>query len=100
WMRRVTERLVRAMPDAMACGKAVAATTAGGIPEAIEDGRQGLLVPPHHEAELADAIVTLLRDAELRARLGAAGRQRVIEEFGVEQLVTRTLKVYERRQAG
>ena len=94
-MSSVTEGLGSAMLDAMACGTPVVATRAGGIPEAIVDGQHGLLVPPHDEGALANAIVTLLRDRPLRERLGSAGRQRVVEEFSVDKLVGDTLGVYE-----
>jgi glycosyltransferase involved in cell wall biosynthesis len=95
-MSSVTEGLGSAMLDAMACSTPVIATRAGGIPEAIEDGRDGLLVPPQDHAALAQAIIRLLRDVPLRRRLGAAGRQRIVEAFSVERMVTRTLAVYER----
>jgi glycosyltransferase involved in cell wall biosynthesis len=96
-MSSVTEGLGSAMLDAMAGSRAVAATRAGGIPEAIDDGKQGLLVPPHDESALAQAIVRLLRDPALRLSLGAAARQRIVEDFSVERMVTDTLRVYESR---
>jgi glycosyltransferase involved in cell wall biosynthesis len=77
--------------------RAVVATRAGGIPEAVVDNETGLLVAPHDEAGLAAAIVRVLKEPALRARLGAAGRARVADEFGVDKLVARTLAVYERR---
>jgi glycosyltransferase involved in cell wall biosynthesis len=80
----------------MACQTPVVATRAGGIPEAVIDGKSGLLVPPNDDAALAAAIVRLLRDADLRKTLGAAGRQRVVDEFSVERMVTKTLQVYEK----
>lgn len=98
-MSSVTEGLGSAMLEAMACGTPVVATRAGGIPEAIDDGESGLLVPPHDDEALADAIVTLLRDGELRRRIGATGRQRVMEEFSVDRMVDRTLAVYQTRLA-
>lgn len=94
-MSSVTEGLGSAMLDAMACGTAVVATRAGGIPEAIVDGQHGLLVPPHDPPALARAIVSVLRDPDLRRRLAAAGRQRVVDEFSVETMVQRTLGAYE-----
>ena len=95
-MSSVTEGLGSAMLDAMACGTPVVATRAGGIPEAVTDGQEGLLVPPEDPRALAGAIVRLLRDADLRRRLGAAGRARVAAEFSVETMVGRTLAAYER----
>ena len=66
--------------EAMSCGVAVVATTGGALPEVVgTDGETGLLVPPDDPGALAGAIARLLDDPALRARLGAAGRQRVRE---------------------
>jgi glycosyltransferase involved in cell wall biosynthesis len=94
-MSSVTEGLGSAMLDAMACGTAVVATRAGGIPEAVVDGVSGLLVPPQDEAALAAAILKLLGSPAARAELGQAGRQRVIEDFSVDRMVRGTLAVYD-----
>jgi len=93
----ITEGLGSSMLDAMACGVPVVGTRAGGIPEAIDHNRTGLLVRPHHADELAAAIITLLKDPDLRARLGAAGRACVEEQFSVDRMVEGTLGVYTSR---
>jgi glycosyltransferase involved in cell wall biosynthesis len=93
----VTEGLGSAALEAMACGRAVVATRAGGIPEAVADGVTGLLVPPQDESALAGAVLELLRDPDRRAALGAAGRTHVERDFSVERMVQDTLGVYERR---
>jgi MMP alpha-(1->4)-mannosyltransferase len=68
--------------EAMACGVAVVATTGGALPEVVgTDGETGLLVAPDDPGALAGAIARLLSDPELRARLGDAGRERVINRF-------------------
>jgi glycosyltransferase involved in cell wall biosynthesis len=68
--------------EAMACGVALVATTGGALPEVVgTDGVTGLLVPPDDPGALATAIGRLLDDDELRHRLGAAGRQRVLGRF-------------------
>jgi glycosyltransferase involved in cell wall biosynthesis len=68
--------------EAMACGVAVVATTGGALPEVVgNDGETGLLVTPNDPSALAGAIGRLLDDPELRSRLGAAGRERVISRF-------------------
>jgi glycosyltransferase involved in cell wall biosynthesis len=68
--------------EAMACGVAVVATTGGALPEVVgNDGETGLLVTPDDPGALAGAIARLLDDPVLRARLGAAGRERVINRF-------------------
>jgi glycosyltransferase involved in cell wall biosynthesis len=77
----------------------VVGTRAGGIPEAVVDGTSGLLVPPHDETALAEAIERLLGDADLRDRYGRAGRAIVEQSFGVDALVRGTAAVYERHQA-
>jgi len=68
--------------EAMACGVALVATTGGALPEVVgTDGETGLLVPPDDPGALAQAIGRLMDDDELRARLGAAGRTRVLGRF-------------------
>ncbi len=68
--------------EAMSCGVAVVATTGGALPEVVgSDGETGLLVPPDDPGALAAAIGRLLDDPALRARLGAAGRERVVRRF-------------------
>ena len=98
-MSSITEGLGTSILDAMACRKPVVGTTAGGIPESVVDGTTGFLVPPRDEVALARAIVQLLRDPDLRARMGDAGFARVSESFGVERMVRETLAVYEERLA-
>lgn len=92
----VTEGLGTALLDAMACRRPVVATRTGGVDEAVDDGRTGLLVDPHDEAGLARAIVAMLEDEALRVRMGEAGRARVEERFSVERLIQDTLDAYER----
>jgi glycosyltransferase involved in cell wall biosynthesis len=92
----VTEGLGTSLLDAMACGKPIVATTAGGIPEVVADGETGLLVAPRDHTALAAAIVRLLNDDALRAAMGKAGRDRVTERFTVGRMVAGTVAVYER----
>jgi glycosyltransferase involved in cell wall biosynthesis len=95
-MSSVTEGLGTSLLDAMACGKPIVATTAGGMPEVVVNGRTGLLVPPRDHEAMAGAIVRLLRDEALRARMGEAGEARVREQFSSERMVQDTLAVYQR----
>ena len=95
-MSSLTEGLGTSLLDAMACGKPVVATTAGGMPEVVADGRTGVLVPPRDHAAMAEAIVRLLRDPALRAEMGAAGLARVRAKFSAERMVQDTLDVYQR----
>lgn len=89
------EGLSRVIIEAMACGKPVIATDAGGNPEAVEDGKTGILVPPGDPDELARAILELARDADQRKRMGEAGRKRAEQLFSIEMNVERIEKIYE-----
>lgn len=67
--------------EAMAVGMPTVSTSLSGIPELIEDGKNGRVVPPGDVSSLADALSGLSRDPTLRVRLGGAGRERVQEDF-------------------
>jgi glycosyltransferase involved in cell wall biosynthesis len=95
-MSSVTEGLGTSLLDAMACSRAIVATRAGGIPEVVEDGVTGTLVPARDHAALAQAIVRLLRDEAGRKRMGEAGFARVNERFTVERMVAETASAYAR----
>lgn len=95
-MSSVTEGLGTSLLDAMACARPIIATRTGGIPEVIEDGVTGILVPPRDAAALAHAMAALLTDAPRRAQLAAAGFERVRQRFTVERMVAETLDVYSR----
>lgn len=82
--------------EAMACGVPVVATTGGALPEVVgTDGVTGLLVPPGNPGALALALGRALDDAGLRARLGAAGRERVARRFTWRATAEATVKRYE-----
>lgn len=95
-MSSVTEGLGTSLLDAMACARPIVATRAGGIPEIVEDGVNGLIVPPRDAHALARAIVQTLKDEDLRRRMGAAGLARVRERFSVDRMVAETASVYAR----
>jgi len=81
--------------EAMHLGKPVVSTRLGtGVEFVNVAGETGLLVPPGDGSALRDAIRGLLADADLRRRLGEAGRARVASTFSVEQMVQGTLDVY------
>jgi glycosyltransferase involved in cell wall biosynthesis len=81
--------------EAMACGVPLVATTGGALPEvAGTDGTTALLVPPGDPGALAVAIGTALDDSELRARIGAAGRTRVLEKFTWRATAVGTVEQY------
>lgn len=80
-----------ALMEAMASGAAVVATRVSGLPELVEDGHNGLLVPPRDPAALAAAIERLLADPALRRRLGAAARETVARHFDARNEADRLL---------
>ena len=81
--------------EAMAYGRAVVATSVGGLPDAIEDGVSGLLVEPRAPGALRAALERLLEDPELRRRLGIRARQHVAETLSTEAAVRLTVAAYE-----
>jgi starch synthase len=86
--------------EAAACGTSVVASAVGGIPEVVADGRTGLLVPydpegpKAFEAGLAARIGELLTDPQRAAAMGAAGRERVLAEFGWPAIAEQTVELY------
>src|SRR5690606_584062 len=88
------EGLGLAVLEAMSAGVPVAASAAGGPVDIVEDGARRVPVPPGDVAAWAAAANRLMRDGEARARLGAAGRRRVRDAFGVERMVLGNLAVY------
>jgi len=93
-MSSLFEGLGTSLLDAMALSRATVASDTGGIPEVVSHGETGLLVPPRDTRELAAAIVTLLNDAERRARMGRAGLERVQRLFSADTMIEGTLGVY------
>ena len=95
-MSSITEGLGTSLLDAMACSRPIVATEAGGIPEVVQNGVTGVLVPPRDHAALADAIVALVNDKARRQAMGDAGFARVNEKFTVERMIAGTAAVYAR----
>src|SRR5262249_22533031 len=77
--------------EAMMCGKPVVATRVGGIPELVQNGTTGFLVPRGDSAAMADRIIHLLDDATARARLGSAGRELAAAKFNLARNVAQVL---------
>jgi glycosyltransferase involved in cell wall biosynthesis len=88
------EGVPQAIMQAMACALPVVTTTVGAIREAVEDGVTGVVVAPRSAAELGSALARLRDDAPLRARLGAAGRARAVERFGIAAMLDRMEAVF------
>lgn len=88
------EGLPVAILEAMALGKPVVATAAGGVPGLVKDEETGILVEPEDPDALAAGVIRLLRDRELAARLAEAGRELVEADYGLEPMVRTTEDVY------
>jgi glycosyltransferase involved in cell wall biosynthesis len=69
-------------------------TNCGGSPELVVDGVSGLVVPVRDAAALAAAMARLYEDTELRRRLGSAARERIRNDFRIEDTIVRTLQLY------
>lgn len=80
--------------EAMSCGVPVIGTTIGGIPEMIEDGVTGLLVPPKDSKALCNAIYTLLENEKISKKIGLAGKERVFGKYSFDSFIIRTIKIY------
>lgn len=76
-----TEGLPNILLEGSAAARPIVATAVGGCPEVVADGETGLLVPPGDPSALAQALRSLVADADLRCRLGQAGRRRMAERF-------------------
>ncbi|RYD32710.1 MAG: glycosyltransferase, partial [Verrucomicrobiaceae bacterium] len=93
------EGIPNAMLEAMATGLPVVATRHGGIPEAVTDGTDGLLVPERSPQELADALLTLLRNPPLLTRFSEAAAATVRARFGLPAAVAKLEDCYDEARA-
>ncbi|MBU1908573.1 MAG: glycosyltransferase family 4 protein [Verrucomicrobia bacterium] len=90
-----TEGLPNAVLEAMACGRPVVATAVDGLPDVVEHGRTGWLVPPGRPDKLAEAILVLLSDPERTEAMGAAAREKIVSSFSMEAMVRAYESVFE-----
>lgn len=88
------EGLPMAMLEAMAAGKAIVVTPVGGIPEAVIDGDNGMLVPPGDVAALAAAFAALFDQPALGAAIGARARATIVERFGTDVVTGQLAALY------
>ena len=91
-----SEGFPRSVLEALRAGLPVVASDVGGVREAVEAGRNGLLVPPGRREALAAALESLLEDAGLRVRMGQAGRAAYEARFRAERMIEKTAAVYDR----
>jgi len=89
------EGLPRALLEAAACGRPIVTTNTPGCREVVRNGENGLLVPPHDVAALAEAIAALASDPARRQAMGRAGRALVEREFAEPVIVAQTLALYD-----
>lgn len=89
------EGMGRSVLEAMACGKPVVASRVGGIVDLVEDGVTGFLVPPADAKALAGAIIKLLKDKQLREKMGQEARRIIDEKFSARTMARRIQDVYE-----
>jgi glycosyltransferase involved in cell wall biosynthesis len=89
------EGLPLAILEAMSLGKPVVATAVGGVPSVIESGVNGLLVPAANPAALADSLLDLANDHELRARLGGRAREDALAKHGLEAMIRTVEGIYD-----
>lgn len=94
------EGLPKVLVEAAACGRAVVTTDVPGCRDAIEPNVSGLLVQARDSVALADAIERLVKDADLRKRMGEQGRKLAERDFAIEQIVEQHLAIYRQLQGG
>jgi len=90
----MSEGIPMVLLEALSLARPVVATLIGGIPEVIEHGVSGLLVTPGREDELAKSCIALMDDSDYARRLGAAGRQRVVEHFSASAMANNVAEIY------
>ena len=88
------EALPMALLEALAAGLPAVASRVGGIPSAVTDQRQGLLVEPRDTSGIAGALILLLRDLARRKAMGRAARERMVAEFSSEVIVPRVEAIW------
>lgn len=88
------EGVPKTLIEAASCGRAIVTTDIPGCRDVCRDGENGLLVAPYDDEALRAAVLRLVGDRDLRARMGAAGRRLVEEEFSLEHVTSATLALY------
>ena len=91
-----TESAPLTLLEGMSTGLPAVATKVGGVPEIIDDGVNGFLVEPKHPEELAERILELNDDKELRIKMGVAAREKILENYTADKVVCQYLEIYDR----
>jgi glycosyltransferase involved in cell wall biosynthesis len=91
----LSEGLPNVAMEAMLFGKPVVATNVGGVPEVVEDGVTGIVVPPRDAKALADAVIEMLSSPGLMAEYGVRGRNKVLEEFSPQVRAQSMIVLYD-----
>jgi glycosyltransferase involved in cell wall biosynthesis len=86
------------LTEALAFGRPVVATSVGGVPELVEPGVTGYLVPPNSPSELADALKRVLEQPELARKMGERGREKVRTDYNVERATARLAALLQERE--
>ncbi len=92
----LSEGMPNSLLEAMACGLPVVASRIGGVVDIVEDGKSGILFEPGDVNGLANAMIRLLNDEELRKRLGEEAKKRVVENFSIDKVAGEYIKLYNR----
>ena len=90
------DTIPQVLMQALAMGLPVVSTTVGSIPDVVQDGKTGFVVPPRNAGALAERILTLLADAGLRTEMGRRGRALVEQEYSLDRMLDRLEEVYKK----
>ena len=91
----LNEGMGRVLVEAMAMGKPIVASDIGGIPDIVKDGANGILFPPRDVNAMAEAIIKLLSDRELRRKMGNEGKKQTSPAYGTSGMVEKIEGLYE-----
>lgn len=95
----LSEGLPLSIIEAMAMKKPVIGSMVGGIPELIEDDKNGFLIPPNDPESLADTLLKLYENSSLRESMGSAGREKVEREFDIRKIAPKLERLYQEMRA-
>ena len=93
----VKEGLPYSLLEAMAASLPIVVSDAGGMPEAVQNGKTGIIVPKKQPHTMQAALANLLNDAEMRKKISAAARERALADFNLSRMVVETKNIYEQR---